>query len=81
MFPTLGKITRTAVVMGFVRYAVDVTYGGEPPMRVAFQGVDKETGGTVVMMTPGNPGGTFVSDPGRHGAFGAEWVRRFFIAR
>lgn len=31
-----------------------------------------------VMVTAGFPEGVFVTDPGRFGEFGPEWIRRFF---
>jgi len=73
---TLSDIRKECGIAGHVAYSVTVTYEGEPSSRVTFIGnVD---GGPVIMVTPGNPRGTFVSDPGRFGSFGPEWVRRFF---
>lgn len=73
---TLGTITRSKGAAGAIQYTVDVTYEGEPTSRVTFVG--STYGGPVVMITPSNPKGTFVTEPSRFGEFGAEWVRRFF---
>lgn len=52
-----------------------VQYPGEDAVVVGFVG--SEYGGPVVMISPtGNQ--MFVTDPGRFGDFGVEWVRRFF---
>lgn len=75
MNPTLGKITRSNGIAGQVRYTVAVTYDGEPTSAVTFVGTEN---GPIVMITAGNPRGMFVSQPGRFGPFGPEWVRRFF---
>ena len=73
--PTLGNITKTAGVAGQVSYSVEVTYPGETASRATFVG--SVYGGPVVMIMPSGAQ-TFVSDPGRFGKFGPEWVRRFF---
>lgn len=41
--------------------------------------VSSSYGGPVVMITPSGVQ-TFVTDPGRFGDFGVEWVRRFLVA-
>lgn len=74
--PTLGQITKVPGVAGQISYRVPVTYPTEPTSTVEFVG--SAYGGPVLMITPGNPGGMFVKDPGRFGSFGPEWVRRFF---
>lgn len=77
----LGKITRENGVAGQIAYSVNVSYPEDNnpdarPYRVTFVG--NSFGGPIVMITRGNPSGTFVRDPERFGPFGPEWVRRFF---
>lgn len=74
--PTLSRIFKRTGIAGQVTYTVFVTYPGEDASRIEFIG--SVYGGPVVMVTPGNPTGVFVTDPSRHGTFGPEWVRRFF---
>lgn len=74
--PVLSVVTRHAGIAGQVSYSVAVTYDGEDPSVATFVG--STYGGPVVMVTPGNPAGVFVTDPERFGKFGPEWVRRFF---
>jgi hypothetical protein len=74
--PTLGKIVRHSGIAGQLAYSVAVSYAGEPSTVVTF--TSSVYGGPVVMITPGNTRGVFVSEPNRFGAFGPEWVRRFF---
>lgn len=76
--PTVGTIKRANGVAGQVAYSVMVTYPGEDPMPITFVG--STYGGPVLMMTRGNPEGTFVSEPSRFGKFNPEWVRRFFTS-
>jgi hypothetical protein len=73
---TLGAIRKHAGVAGEVEYSVSVTYPGEDESTVRFVG--SMYGGLVLMITPGNPRGSWVTDPWRFGKFGPEWVRRFF---
>ena len=73
--PKLGAITRTNGIAGQVSYSTTVQYEGETANPVTFVG--STYGGPVVLIN--NLGGqTFVTDPGRFGSFGPEWVRRFF---
>jgi hypothetical protein len=74
--PVLGKIVRHSGIAGQLAYSTSVTYAGEPSSVVTFTG--NVYGGPVVMVTPGMPRGTFVTDPERFGSFGPAWVRRFF---
>jgi hypothetical protein len=74
--PELGKIVRTGGIAGQVQYTTDVTYPDEPPRAVSFVGYP--AGGPVVMLSGDSQ--TFVTDPGRFGKFGPDWVRRFFAA-
>ena len=74
--PTLSRIKRANGVAGRIAYYVTVTYPQEPPYTVTFVG--SVYGGPIVMVTAGNPGGTFVRNSERFGPFGPEWVRRFF---
>jgi hypothetical protein len=74
--PRLSTIRRVNGVAGQIAYTVEVTYPEEKPSRVTFVG--SVYGGPVLMQTPGNPAGTFVTDAARFGKFSPEWVRRFF---
>jgi hypothetical protein len=74
--PTLGRIVRHAGIAGQLAYSVSVTYAGERASVVTFTG--STYGGPVVMVTPGNPRGVFVTAPERFGKFGPSWVRAFF---
>lgn len=74
--PTLGTIQKHAGIAGQIAYSVTVTYPDEAPRRVEFIG--DVYGGPVVMVTPTNLGGTFVTHPERFGKFGPAWVRKFF---
>lgn len=78
MQPTLGPIKRHNGVAGQISYTVEVTYPDEPPARIEFVG--SVYGGPIVMVTPAGHQ-TFVRNHERHGAFGPEWVRRFFAER
>lgn len=73
---TLSEIRKEGGVAGQVAYSVTVFYPDEPPSTVRFVG--DVYGGPVLMQTPGNPLGTWVTNPDRFGRFGPEWVRRFF---
>ena len=75
--PRLGNIRSFGKIAGQIGYTVEVTYPGEDARFVNFIG--SRYGGPVVMLT--GTAQTFVTDPGRFGAFGEdgeEWVRRFF---
>ncbi len=76
--PQISTVVRAGHLADMTAYAVNVTYPGENPSRVTFVGMVAESTGPIVMMTPGNPRGIFVTDPSRFGAFGPNWVRRFF---
>jgi hypothetical protein len=71
----VAKIKRHAGIAGQFSVSAEVTYPGELPEVVEFVG--STFGGPVVMVTPSGTQ-TFVTDPGRFGEFGPEWVRRFF---
>lgn len=73
--PQIGRIRRRNGLLGQISYTVNVTYPGEPAMTLTFVG--SEYGGPVVMVSP-TGSQMFVTDPGRFGTFGPEWVRRFF---
>ena len=73
--PTVENVRRHAGIAGQFSVTADVTYPGEDTSPVTFVG--STYGGPVVMVTP-NGAQTFVTDPGRLGTFGVEWVRRFF---
>ena len=72
----LLNVKKTAGLAGQVRYTAVVRYPGEDNSTVSFVG--SSYGGPVVMITEGWPDGIFVTDPGRFGTFGPEWVKRFF---
>lgn len=74
--PHIYYVRKAAGIAG--QYAVNarVGYVDEPPRDVTFIG--SVYGGPVVMRSGDVE--TFVSDPGRFGAFGTDWVRRFFGA-
>ena len=76
--PTITTPRKTAGIAGQLSYTTTVQYPGEAHESITFVG--SVYGGPVVMVTPaGHP--VMVSDPGRHGEFGPEWVRRFFADR
>lgn len=76
--PEILKIVKARGVAGQVSYTATVQYEGEDPTYASFVGQEGERG-PVVMVTAGNPGGCFVSDPGRFGVFfGSDWVKAFF---
>jgi hypothetical protein len=72
--PHIYYVRKRAGIAG--QFAVDarVGYQDEAPRDVTFVG--SVYGGPVVMQSDGRE--TFVSDPGRFGEFGTDWVRRFF---
>lgn len=72
--PVIRSIKRHAGIAGQFSVSAEVQYPDEPVSSVAFVG--SEYGGPVVMIT--EFGQTFVTEPGRFGDFGTEWVRRFF---
>lgn len=76
--PTLGSIRKHSGIAGVIAYSVPVTYPDEPTETITFRG--SVYGGPVVMVTPGNPAGVFVTDPARFGRLSPVWVRRFFGA-
>lgn len=69
------RITKARGVAGALTFSAFVTYPGEAESVVTFHG--SVYGGPVVMETK-TAGQLFVTDPGRFGEFGEEWVRRFF---
>lgn len=74
--PTIHAIRKQAGIAGQFAVTADVEYPDEPRRCVVFTG--STYGGPVVMTTPRSE--VFVTDPGRFGTFGEEWVRRFFGA-
>lgn len=73
---TIRRITKARGVAGEIAFTAFVTYPGEGESCVTFHG--SVYGGPVVMVTAGNPRGTFVTNPDRFGEFGEAWVRAFF---
>jgi hypothetical protein len=79
--PTIISIKRSSGIAGQVSFRATVKYpSDESPDSVTFVGQVSELGGPVIMIMPSGHQ-LFVSDPGRHGPFGQEWVRRFFAER
>lgn len=76
--PKVTDVKRHAGVAGQFSVTATVTYPDEGSERIEFVG--STYGGPVLMRTPAGHD-LFVSDPGRHGEFGAEWVTRFFAER
>jgi hypothetical protein len=74
--PTIHAIRKSAGIAGQFSVTADVEYPDEPRRALTFVG--STYGGPVLMRTEGME--TFVTDPGRFGDFGTEWVRRFFAA-
>jgi hypothetical protein len=74
METTIHNIRRHAGVAGQFSVTADVQYPGEERRNVEFVG--SVYGGPVLMRT--GPVEAFVTDPGRFGKFGPDWVRRFF---
>ena len=80
--PTVTNIRRHNSVAGEYAYTATVQYPDEDPSTVTFQG--SVYGPPIVMVTPGNPRGVFVSDRvldriGRK--LDPAWVRAFFAPR
>jgi hypothetical protein len=71
---TIHSVSKHAGIAGQFSVSAEVEYPGEPLSVVTFTG--SIYGGPVVMRTGGIE--TFVTDPGRFGDFGTDWVRRFF---
>ena len=72
--PTLTKVYRRNGVAGQFTVQATVTYPGEESRVVEFVG--STYGGPVLMVT--ETGHCWVTDPGRFGSFGKNWVTRFF---
>lgn len=74
----IGKIKKKAGVADQVAYDLTVQYPDEEPMKTGFVGHTYGRPGVIVMVTPGNPKGSFVRDPERFGdTFDESWVRAF----
>jgi hypothetical protein len=91
--PHIYHVRKRAGIAGQFQVDARVGYPDEAPRDVSFVG--SVYGGPVVMLTEVSRNvstleeaewwetetvETFVSDPGRFGDFGTEWVRRFFAA-
>jgi hypothetical protein len=74
--PHIHHVRKRAGIAGQFQVDARVSYPDEAPRDVSFVG--SVYGGPVVMVSDGRE--IFVSDPGRFGDFGTEWVRRFFAA-
>lgn len=75
MSPTITNVKKHAGIAGQFEVSATVTYEGEEPSVARFVG--DVYGGPVVMIMPSGVQ-TFVTDQGRFGKFGTEWVKRFF---
>lgn len=76
--PEVLNVKKQSGIAGQMSYSATVAYEGEEPSTCTFVG--SVYGGPVVMVLPSGAQ-TFVTDAGRHGEFGPEWVRRFFSER
>jgi hypothetical protein len=84
--PHIYHVRKRAGIAGQFQVDARVGYPDEAPRDVSFVG--SVYGGPVVMRwntedarwPEGRTVETFVTDPGRFGDFGTEWVRRFFAA-
>lgn len=76
MLATIDRLQTNRGIAGQVAITAHVTYAASKIKgHVTFVG--STYGGPVVMVfDTGHQ--TFVDDPGRFGAFGREWVRRFY---
>ncbi len=72
--PLVEKVTLCSGVAGQISVTAEVTYPGEEPSTIGF--FSSVYGGPVVMAFGETQ--TYVTDPGRFGEFGTDWVRRFF---
>jgi hypothetical protein len=72
--PTVTKLKKINGVAGQFAVRATVAYPGEDPQVIEFVG--SAYGGPVLMVT--DAGQTWVTDPGRFGSFGTDWVRKFF---
>lgn len=70
------EVSKIFMRKGEVQVAIQatVTYPGEEPMVVEFVG--SRYGGPVLMVT--EHGEIWVTEPGRFGTFGKNWVLRFY---
>jgi hypothetical protein len=75
--PIVHRVKRVSAIAGQTQYSATVQYPNEDAMTVSFVGMLGSDDGVVVHIGPGGQQG-FVTNPGRFGPFGAEWVRRFF---
>lgn len=73
--PKVTNMQRHAGIAGQYEITATVQYDDEPASVARFVG--STYGGPVVMVMPSGAQ-TFVTDPDRFGAFGIDWVRRFF---
>jgi len=76
MGATVTNVKRHRGIAGQFSITADAQYEGEEPRRIEFVG--STYGGPVVMILGDVQ--TFVTDPGRFGEFGPDWVRRFLEA-
>lgn len=72
--PEVTNLKRRKGVAGQFSVQATVTHPGEEPRMMEFVG--SVYGGPVLMVTQW--GQTFITDPGRFGKFGEDWVKRFF---
>jgi hypothetical protein len=75
--PTIHRVKRVSSIAGQTQFSATVQYPGEDAMAVSFVGMVGSDDGVVVHIGPSGHQG-FVTNAGRFGPFGAEWVRRFF---
>ena len=73
--PTVDRLAVAHGIAGQLAVTAHIRYGHAPVEPTTFVG--SRYGGPVIMITPDGQQ-VFVVDPGRFGAFGREWVRRFY---
>lgn len=71
----LSTVAHVGTLANQRAYAVNVTYPNQWPVRVIFLGTPNEVGPVVMIIGEAQ---FRVDDPSRFGAFGPEWVERFF---
>lgn len=80
--PNVVSIRKVGAIAGQITYQAKIKYPHEPVYTVLFHGSAYGDGEPIVMQWESRGGAgeaqTFVTNPGRFGSFGPEWVRRFF---
>jgi hypothetical protein len=74
--PVVEQIKKVSAIAGQTQFNAKVRYPGEPSEIHGFVGMVGEYGPVVAISPAGHQ--IFVTDPGRFGPFGKEWVERFY---